>query len=269
MTPKIDAGSLVPTVDRRAEDWSAEELHRTFIRYGCAIVRRAAPIQALQEIEAAILVAYSQKTEPGFHVYDSDIAEASGGRLTGYEAVDTPLLRAFLALVYEGQVYRRDSVTARRIQGVDGNEAWQRPLGLHLDSHFHSFQFTVNFWIPFQECGLEAPGLQLLPLAYPETRRYCGYTGAIHREGEKSNRGYFKADYFDRDAIIKNFGEKAFLRPVMKPGDVVVSSNWILHGSYRTPQMRNGRTNIEVRFIGDNIDVGAPRREFSEGAIEA
>jgi hypothetical protein len=260
MMPEIDANDLTLFLDRRAEDWTAEGLLEAFMKYGCAVVRQMVSIQALQELEAAIAVAYSVQTRPGFHVYDPDIASASGGRITGYEIVDTSLLRGFLTLVYQGQTYRRNAVNARRSQGVEGDETWQEPLGLHLDSHFHPFPFTVNFWVPFQECGVEAPGLQLLPLAYEETRAYAGYTGAIHRDGQRWNRGYFKADYFDADTVVKDFGENALLRPVMKPGDLVVSSNWIIHGTYRTPQMRNGRTNVEVRFIGDDMDVSAASR---------
>jgi hypothetical protein len=260
MMPEIDADSLIPILDRRAEDWTAEGLRETFMKYGCAVVRQMAPIAALQEVEAAIAAAYSVKTSPGFHVYDADIANASEGRITGYEIVDTPLLRRFLTLVYQGQTYRRSSVNARRIQGVEGNETWQEPLGLHLDAHFHPFAFTVNFWVPFQECGVEAPGLQLLPLAYKETRAYSGYTGAIHRDGQRWNRGYFRSDYFDADDIVSDFGENALLRPVMKPGDLIVSSNWVIHGTYRTAQMRNGRTNMEARLIGDDIDVSAASR---------
>jgi hypothetical protein len=34
----------------------------------------------------------------------------------------------------------------------------------------------------------------------------------------------------------------------VKPGDVIVSSNWIIHGSYRSPEMKKGRTSAEVRY---------------------
>jgi hypothetical protein len=255
MTGEIDADSLAPIIDRRAQDWTPEALHETFVRYGCAVVRRMAPIEAVQEVEAAVAAAYSVKTTPGKHVCDPEIAAASAGRVSGYELVDTPLLSRFLALVYEGQAYRRSSVTARRIRVVDTEMDWQKPLDLHLDCQIHPFRFTVNFWIPFQDCGVEAPGLQLLPLGYRETRRYAGFTGAVQRDGQPWNWNYFEVDFFDPDQIMKDFGDNAFLRPVMQPGDLIVSSNWIIHGSYRTPQMRSARTNIEVRFIGDEIDL--------------
>jgi hypothetical protein len=38
---------------------------------------------------------------------------------------------------------------------------------------------------------------------------------------------------------------------------VIIASNWIIHGSYRTPDMTKGRTSAELRFIGSHLDVAA------------
>jgi len=31
------------------------------------------------------------------------------------------------------------------------------PLTPHLDAFVNTLEFTVNFWIPFQICGIDAP----------------------------------------------------------------------------------------------------------------
>ena len=41
----------------------------------------------------------------------------------------------------------------------------------------------------------------------------------------------------------------------MRPGDLIVSSNWIIHGTFQTETMKTGRTSIEVRYIGDKREV--------------
>jgi O-acetylhomoserine/O-acetylserine sulfhydrylase-like pyridoxal-dependent enzyme len=51
------------------------------------------------------------------------------------------------------------------------------------------------------------------------------------------------------------FGDDCLFHPVMKAGDLIVSSNWIIHGSYHTPEMTQTRTNIEIRFMGEKLDV--------------
>ena len=42
---------------------------------------------------------------------------------------------------------------------------------------------------------------------------------------------------------------------MLKAGDLIVASNWLIHGSYRTPDMHKGRTSIELRFIGTDLDI--------------
>ena len=48
--------------------------------------------------------------------------------------------------------------------------------------------------------------------------------------------------------------------PLMKPGDVVVASNWVVHGSYRMPGMAKGRASMELRFIGAFPDIAVNDR---------
>src|SRR5262249_49222107 len=248
-------------LDRNASDWSPQALHRAFLKYGCAVVRNIISRATLDAVQKAVLKSYERVNE--VHIYDSDIRDATAGRLSGFELVnDAQILKEFLSRVYVGQCWREYNVTARRIQGSELKENWQGPLELHLDSQFHSFAFTTNFWIPFQDCGIDAPSVQFVPVDYLSTRSYSGYTGIPSRIEEKWHRAYFREDAFKLDAVTKAFGDECFLRPVMKPGDVIIASNWIIHGSYRTPQMTKGRTSIEVRFFGEKTDVQPAQTPF-------
>jgi hypothetical protein len=251
---EINASELAPLLDRPLAAWSPASLRECYLRYGCVIVRSAIAPDLIEKVRLAIDKAY--ETTSNVHVHADEILAASNGALTGFELVADPKLKRFRDLVYSRQLYFRESVTARRIQGSEVRANWQEPLTLHLDSQFHRFRFTMNFWVPLRDCGLDAPSLQMVPLDYVSTRHYSGYTGRLLRKGEPHQFGFFTECALDPDAVTAAFGRAAFLRPTMRAGDLVVASNWLIHGSYRTPEMTKGRASIELRFIGTDLDVG-------------
>ena len=257
---EIDAFEVSGVIDRELSEWTPDNLRRAFLRYGCAIVRRAAPSGLLDQVRGAIDEAYKHTTD--VHVYDRDIKVITERALTGYEIVGDPKLKRFLDLVYSGQWYLRKNATARRIEGTDRDQGWQEPLPLHLDAQIHRFQFTVNFWVPLQDCGIDAPTLQFVPLDYIRTRDYSGFTGRPLRSKEDFHLAYFSKDAFELDSIHAAFGENCLLRPAMKAGDLVIASNWFIHGSYRTPAMTKGRTSIELRFLGTDLDIAPYLKPF-------
>lgn len=230
------------SLDRDASAWTPDTLHQAFLANGCAVVRQVVAPALLTDIRAAVERAYVGNSD--VHIYDRHIQEHSAGRLSGFEVANNPLLKGFLDRVYAGQRYWPYSVTGRRIQGVGQNIQWQEPLDLHIDAQFHRPQFTVNFWVPLQDCGTDCPTLQVVPVDYRQTRQYVGYEGRP-----------LATDPIDLNAVRDTFGPDCLLRPAMKIGDVVVASNWVIHGSYRGPAMTQGRVSIEVRFISRNIEI--------------
>jgi hypothetical protein len=249
----MKVSDVVSRIDRRADQWNPESLHRAFLMHGCAVVRGAVPKIVLDQIGAAVDLAYAKTDD--IHVYDKDIDAITNGRYSGFELAGSNLLQDFLDRVYEGQSWSRAHVTARRISGADLNRDWQRPLDLHLDSQFHDLRFTTNFWVPFHDCGIDAPSLQVVPIDYQTTRAYSGFTGHRLRDGEPHHFGLFNLEKLKTEAVEREFGHDCYFRPVMRPGDVIISSNWVIHGSYRTPNMKRGRTSAEVRFIGSMNDI--------------
>jgi hypothetical protein len=261
----VSAPALASILDRHATDWSPATLREIFLRHGCAVIRGLISQDRLRDLKGFIAEAYA-KTE-GLHVYDHDLIDISNGRVSGFELVDTPLVDSFLDLIYSGQEWTQDSVTTRRIDGVADNHGWQKPLDLHLDCEFHKFQFTTNFWIPLDECGVEAPCLQMVPLDYLSTRRYSGYRGYRLHANKDRHTGFFRDGIFHPENIESHFGLECFFRPIMQPGDAILASNWLIHGSHRTSEMKKGRTSVEVRFIGKKEDVAMPHLPLSQQLI--
>jgi len=250
---EIDASAIAQVVDRPLSMWTPESLHEVFLKHGCAVVRNAVQPELLGRVGTAVEAAYARTDD--VHVYDGDLKISSNRALSGFEIVDDPKLKKFLNLVFSGQLHFKKNATARRIRGGTPDKNSQEPLELHLDSQIHRFQFTVNFWTPLSSCGVDSPTLQFVPLDYLKTRSYSGYVGKLLRDGEDFNLGYFAKGAFDIEAVTRSFGDNCFLRPVMNAGDLVVSSNWLIHGSYRTPAMTKGRTSVELRFIGTDLDI--------------
>jgi ectoine hydroxylase-related dioxygenase (phytanoyl-CoA dioxygenase family) len=250
-----DWPAIFRAIDRDITAWTPESLRAAFVEHGCAVVRRAIDLEAIARLRAVTSELYTRTTD--VHVFEAEIAEATQGVVSGFDLISNPLLMQFLDRIFAGQRYRRESAAARRVSGAEHRLGWQPPLSLHVDSFFHEFWFTVNFWVPFDECGVAAPGLQLLPIDYRETRRYAGFSRKpIYQPRENAeNSQHFPADALNPDRLREDFGEDCLVRPEMKPGDVIIASNWIIHGSYQNPTMANGRTNMEVRFIGTCPDI--------------
>jgi hypothetical protein len=116
----------------------------------------------------------------------------------------------------------------------------------------------VNFWVPFDECGIDAPCLQVVPINYRDTRRYSGFSRKPvfeRKDDGLGNWAFFPQEYYEPEKLQDDFGPDCLFRPVMHPGDVIVASNWLIHGSYQTPAMSRGRSSMELRFIGRCPDI--------------
>ena len=96
----INAACLACEFDKSATEWTVASLHRTFLDYGCAVVRGVIPFARLAATRDAISAAYEKTAE--LHVHDPDIRAISGGKPSGFELVDLPLLKGFLRRVFTG-----------------------------------------------------------------------------------------------------------------------------------------------------------------------
>ena len=81
-----------------------------------------------------------------------------------------------LAKVFGGRDYEISAETAsRRVGRTRQPPHWLPPLGPHLDAFIHAPRFTVNFWVPFQECGVDAPSLGVVEAPFADIVSFTGY----------------------------------------------------------------------------------------------
>jgi ectoine hydroxylase-related dioxygenase (phytanoyl-CoA dioxygenase family) len=113
---------------------------------------------------------------------------------------------------------------------------------MHCDGPILSkHTYSINFWVPLVDCGVDAPGLQLVPGPFEPLQKLLKHdwqTNFVDHERELEMQEFYSTE---RD------GGKRFI-PHLRKGDVIVFHNWIVHGSYSTPQMTKPRTSFELRF---------------------
>ncbi len=99
---------------------------------------------------------------------------------------------------------------------------------------------TVNVWLSLSDCGVEAPGLDLVPRRLDEILQ-TGTEGA----------------WFDwsvaPDLVAAAAADEVPVRPVFAPGDVALFDEFNLHRTALDPAMTNPRYAIESWFFAPSM----------------
>jgi hypothetical protein len=166
--------------------------------------------------------------------------EAGGGVL----AIDSPrlsfelgeLLRAAAlpelvkGYLREQPLVAGDKSTLRKAEpAVSG--AW------HQDGKFMGEVKALNLWLALSECGVRAPGLDLVP------RRLEAHVATQTDEAMMPNQ-------VSQRVAEEAAGGLPILRPVFEPGDALLFDELFLHKTASDPRMRRPRYAVESWFFG-------------------
>lgn len=127
----------------------------------------------------------------------------------------------------------------------------QQPILMHCDGpHLSRHTYSINFWLPTVDVPTDAPGLQLVPGPFEPMREIANHNWQTST---------VDMDLVDASQKVYTSGQDGQPRfvPEIRRGDCVVFHNWIMHGSYATPDMTKPRISFELRF-------NAPTREAFE-----
>jgi hypothetical protein len=227
---------------------SIDEVLQVYFADGSVLLRNFASPKKLSALKADVDRILDQRNE--IHLYDREM-EANG--LPHFSDYIFDEKHRFLLQEVFGNDYRISGDTAtRRIDATANGNGWQLPLNPHLDAFVHHFSFTVNFWVPFRECGKEAPSLGVVCAPYSEVLQFAGYDGGPQHNGGASVWNYpnFSNAPFNVDDLYRVFGGRVWT-PEYGFGDAMMLSNWTLHFTHSVPGMLNRRGNVELRFISD------------------
>jgi hypothetical protein len=156
---------------------------------------------------------------------------------------------------HKHSIYR--GTASRRVDATNAQGSWMPPLAPHIDAFFHDFEFTVNFWIPFQSCGEDRPSLGVVRARFGDVVTFSGYDGgpAVNGPNDEWNSARFnklirEMAYSEPRAVEyfhKVFADRKWT-PSYRCGDAMMLSNWTLHFTHATPEMVAARSNVELRF---------------------
>lgn len=126
-------------------------------------------------------------------------------------------------------------------------KAAQAPIAMHCDAPTLSrHTYSLNFWVPLDDCGVDAPGLQLVPGEFRPLQDLLLYD---------SERGYVD---FEREQELQRLyssgrdGRPRFV-PKFSRGDVAIFHNWIMHASFTSTAMKLPRSSFELRFNAPSL----------------
>jgi hypothetical protein len=254
--PKFHGGPMeaMEKIDFRNAELDA--IVSTFLHQGSVLLCNFADTAALDAAHGVVLKAY-EKTERK-HVYP-DLLRQFGLPMYS-DVLFTQRHHDLLDKVFGGRGYQIDQHTAsRRVAMVRKPPHWGMPLTPHLDAFVNALEFTINFWIPFQACGTDAPSLGVILAPFDEIVAYTGWQNGAEVWLDPEPMKYLtlfrpamKALYCGTDPGVlaemhDRFGDR-IRTPAFEPGDAMMISNWTLHFTHTTPQMTKSRENLELRF---------------------
>lgn len=114
-------------------------------------------------------------------------------------------------------------------------------VAFHQDRYFLGDIPMVNFWLPFDSCNNDAPGLELITVG--ETQDLRNRLPVM-----KFDIGN-PASAHTLEQIQAVYPPDAFFHPPVDIGDAMVFNNFMPHRSYVIPGMNRGRSNLEVRVF--------------------
>ena len=188
------------------------------------------------------------------HVYDPEFSDRSG--FSYFDPMKESGLWSLLSKSFPESILS-PSITAgsRRVRPDWEHQfrTWERvtaeAAGFHVDAQYHyHHMLNVNIWTPLHDCGVCAPSLSVALASPAETARYLDYSpeGYEPRKGDTALMHHFRTERM-QPHLIQQAGY-AINSPVLRKGDVLILTNFTMHGTFMTSAMTQPRTSVELRI---------------------
>lgn len=108
----------------------------------------------------------------------------------------------------------------------------------------------INCWFPLVPCGIDAPGLEVLPAGL----------NTMLSPTQPGKAAVAKYGFTECEDYVRDHPELCW-HPALNPGDVLIMNEYAIHRSYGTETMTRTRYNMELRFVsGANIPEDLQRQ---------
>lgn len=179
-----------------------------------------------------------------------------------YSFIREPTFIAVCADLFQDGRYHTtgaDTLMTVSAQGSGGENATVG-IPMHTDGmYFNDSRYSVTVWIPLDPCGRDAPGLEVVIADHHDVRRYAGFEASRAAPPDRKwNWHHYRDGAFDDAELRRHYGPDRWRAPEFDIGDLMVFSNWAIHGSYRTPAMTKRRSAIQLRLESDSFDPSSP-----------
>ena len=251
----------------RLADPTAEAVRASIAIYGCALLPSFLPEATVSDLRAGIdwaIRAFDQRKEVNdpewFHPFDlpgenlPDYRRAFNRSAGSVWASDSPGMLARFIEAYaaagvftlltdffgERPVVSVNKCTLRRLDANAATGDW------HQDGAFMGGQDirSLNVWAALSDCGIDAPGLDLVPTRLPLL--------PVGTEGSNF-------DWSVSPAEISQHTDVPVIRPDFRAGDVMMFDHRFLHRTAGDPSMTRPRYAIESWFF--------PPSEYPENQV--
>jgi len=254
-----------------------EVLLASLRQQGCFLLREILPLSLLQaakaELEALYLeadqawqkgempqAAYHKLFQYGHLPFEEGLLPLSQNPAMEVDLytclLGIPSLRPFLSAIFGPSVFLIDKNSQPRRQ----HPFWpERQIPFHQDAEFLGGRPALNFWIPLDPCGRNAPGLELW--LKPQQRVWF-----------ELNLDPLTPLYQQRDvsALQAQASRDQFWQPEMEPGDLLVFDSFLFHRTWLTESMFEPRYSLEIRLTHPAYGPGLKGREWGlRSAAEA
>jgi hypothetical protein len=129
-------------------------------------------------------------------------------------------------------------------------------LQLHTDGIIQgTTKAVLVMWSPLHPCGVDAPGLRVVLAGRMAVRDYLRKSFPDRPiPGWCSSTEWASTGAFDEDRLRQVFGSP--WAPEMQAGDVMVFTNWTIHGSQFGPELTKPRSAIIQRWMAEDWGRG-------------
>lgn len=229
---------------------TASNLRTQMERRGCLLVRGFTPEDTALRLRREIDRAFERFDSGALTFYEFPDGEPPRDfirALDGVLALDAPQAAAAVFTAFEEaglpallrDFFEDDSVllgskfTLRRVRPRDEREFPPTAVDFHQDGSFMSTDVkTLNVWLALSHCGVDAPGLDVVPRRLDEIAA-MGVEGArLHWTVSRTT--------------TKRLGNA--VTPVFAPGDALLFDHMLLHRTGLAPGMTRERHAIEAWF---------------------
>jgi hypothetical protein len=113
----------------------------------------------------------------------------------------------------------------------------ERSIPFHQDAEFLAGISALNFWLPLDTCGKDAPGLELL--LQPQKQLW------FELNPEHDTPLYL---HRDQQRVLQAADKTFFWRPEMEIGDLLIFDSYLLHRTHLATSMFHERYSFEIRL---------------------